>query len=109
MKTKTLTLAEQFKREGLKEGRREGRREGRQRWLHQGRQEGRNEGRNEGRTEGARELARQAVLRALELKHQDVPQGLVEALDHIEDLTRLKALLDRAILSASVEEFAAGL
>ncbi len=101
MKRKTLTLAEQFKREGLREGRREGRRKG----LLQGRQEGR----QEGRTEGARELARQAMLRALEPNHGELSERLVEAIKHIESLLRLKSLLDRATFSTTFEDFPAGL
>ena len=86
MKTATLTLAQQIEEKG--------------------REEGREEGRQEGRQEGAREAARQSVLRALRIKHGQVPEDLRQALNRTDDLARLESLLDGAFLSASLQQFA---
>jgi hypothetical protein len=89
MKTKTLILAGRITSEALKEGRREGRREG--------------------RAEGARDAAWQAVLRALRARHGTIPEGLVEAVEQVDYISHLEMLLERAVLTSSLEEFAAGL
>ncbi len=79
----------------------------------EGRQEGRNEGRQEGRQEGERKgsvaTGRQAVLEALEIRFGSVPEGLRESIAAIDDPERLRVLHRTAIVSASVEVFAAAL
>ena len=92
-----MTLAQQLRNEGRQEGRNEGR------------QEGRNEGRQEGERKGSVATGRQAVLEALEIRFGPVPEGLRESIAEIDDPARLRVLLRAAIVSASMETFAAAL
>jgi predicted transposase YdaD len=92
-----MTLAQQLRNEGRQEGRNEGR------------QEGRNEGRQEGERKGSVATGRQAVLEALEIRFGPVPEGLRESIAEIDDPERLRVLHRKAIVSASVEVFAAAL
>jgi hypothetical protein len=66
-------------------------------------------GRQEGREEGTTEAIQRSILGFLEAKHGRVPEGLKEAIEEIRDLTRLEALIARAALSESLEQFAQGL
>lgn len=94
MKTKSMSLADQFIEFGKQEG-----------WE-KGRQEGWQEGRQEGRLGGLVESAREAVLQALEIKHGLVPGEVRLRLESISDLPYLRKLLEHALLSESVQEFA---
>ncbi|MEN9285858.1 MAG: hypothetical protein RLZZ179_3351 [Verrucomicrobiota bacterium] len=96
-----MTLAQQLRNEGRQEGRQEGRNEGRQ--------EGRNEGRQEGERKGSVATGRQAVLEALEIRFGPVPEGLRESIAAIDDPARLRVLHRTAIVSESMEAFAAAL
>ena len=80
-----MTPADQFRAEGLKTGR------------------------TEGRAEGPLQAMRSAVLRALELRHGPLPEGLAEAVASITDTPTLQRLLDRAVLASSIGEFAEAL
>ena len=84
-----------------------------QQLRNEGRQEGRNEGRQEGRQEGERKgsvaTGRQAVLEALEIRFGPVPEGLRESIAAIGDPERLRVMLRTAMVSASMETFAAAL
>jgi hypothetical protein len=71
------------------------------------RQEGRQEGLEKGRLEGVLVSRRQDVLEALEIRFDQVPPGLREAVDAIADEEKLRALLRAAIRSATLEEFTA--
>lgn len=86
LKNKAMTLADQLRAEGKLEGR--------------------IEGKKEGLTEGRLRSIREAVMRALEIRHGRLPQGIMEALELINDHTRLERLHEGAIKAASIEEFA---
>ena len=73
------------------------------------RQEGRIEGRIEGREDGRMEERRQSVLEALDLRFGPIPDGLRDSLNAISDPEKLRALLRAAIVSDSLESFAASL
>ena len=60
----------------------------------------------EGRQEGRQEEAQDAVIQALETRFDRVPDGLREAIRHITDAERLRALLRTAIRCADIEAFA---
>jgi len=82
---KAMTLAQQFHREG-----------------HQ-------EGRQEGRQEGQIQAKQVDVVDVLEIRFERVPEGLREEIGKITDPVRLKDLHKRAVICASLEEFAGGL
>lgn len=82
LQTKTMTLADQL------------------------RQEGKLEGKLEGLSEGQLNAFRTAVLRALEIRHGACPEGIREVLESIHESKRLEQLLETAIRSNSVEDFA---
>jgi len=82
LQTKTMTLADQL------------------------RLEGKNEGKLEGLSEGQLRAFRAAVLRALEIRHGSYPEGIREAVEAIQDPERLETLLETAIRSHSLEDFA---
>lgn len=86
LKTKAMTLADQLREEGKLEGKMEGKREG--------------------ITEGQLRAFRTSVLRALEIRHGWVPEGIREEIERMNDPSRLERLLESAFLSNSVEEFA---
>lgn len=90
LQTKTMTLADQLRQEGKLEGR----------------LEGKLEGKLEGLSEGQLNAFRTAVLRALEIRHGSCPEGIREALEAIEDSRSLEQLLETAIRSNSLEDFA---
>jgi len=62
--------------------------------------------REEGKLEGQMRAFRTSVLRALEIRHGSYPEGIREAIEAIDDLHRIEALLESAIRSDSLEEFA---
>ncbi|NBV87860.1 MAG: hypothetical protein EBS01_16665, partial [Verrucomicrobia bacterium] len=66
----------------------------------------REEGKLEGKLEGQLRAFRTSVLRALEIRHGEYPDGVREAVEAIEDPQRLEALLESAIRSESIEAFA---
>ncbi len=73
------------------------------------RQEGRQEGRQQGREEGQVLSMQRAVLEALEVRFDQVPEGLREAVEALMDEAKLTTLLRAAIKSGSLEEFASQL
>lgn len=85
LKTKAMTLADQLREEGKLEGKLEGKREG--------------------ITEGQLSAFRTSVLRALEIRHGRVPEGIREEIERMNDPSFLEQLLESAFLSHSLEEF----
>jgi len=73
------------------------------------RQEGFATGELKGRQEGRTEERRQSILEALDLRFGPIPDGLRESLNAIADPDKLRALLRAAIVSDSLESFAASL
>jgi predicted transposase/invertase (TIGR01784 family) len=92
-----MSLAEQYRQEGIRKGRQ------------QGRQEGHQEGRQEGHQEGLIFSKQQDILEALEIRFQRVPEGLREEIESIIDTKKLTQLHRAAITSADLESFAAEL
>jgi hypothetical protein len=66
----------------------------------------REEGKLEGEQNAQLHAFRTAVLRALEIRHGSYPEGIREAIEAIDDLQRIEALLESSIRSDSLEEFA---
>jgi predicted transposase YdaD len=85
-----MSLAEQFRQEGIRKGR----------------QEGRQEGRQQGRQEGLIFSKQQDILEALEIRFDRVPEGLREEIESIADAAKLQSLHRAAIRSATLDEFA---
>jgi predicted transposase YdaD len=73
------------------------------------RQEGIRKGRQEGRQEGLIFSKQQDILEALEIRFDRVPDGLREEIESLADAAKLQALLRAAIRSATLDEFAAEL
>lgn len=69
----------------------------------------RQEGRQEGQHEGQLLARQQAVVEALEIRFDRVPDGLREEIGHIVDPTRLHALHREAIRCSDLESFAKAL
>jgi hypothetical protein len=88
-----MSLAEQYRQEGIRKGR----------------QQGRQEGHQEGRQEGLIFSKQQDILEALEIRFQRVPEGLREEIEAIIDTKKLTHLHRAAITSADLESFAADL
>ena len=65
----------------------------------------RKEGRQEGRQESGILAQQQAVVEALEIRFDRVPDGLREEIGHIVDSARLHVLLRAAIRCADLESF----
>jgi predicted transposase YdaD len=84
-----MSLAEQFRQEGIRKGRQQGRKEGRQ--------------------EGLIFSQQQAILEALEIRFQRVPEGLREEIEAIIDTKKLTHLHRAAITNADIESFASEL
>jgi hypothetical protein len=59
----------------------------------------------EGREEGALQIARESVLAVLQVRFETVPPELVEVINNIADIPRLKQLLLQAIAIPSLAEF----
>jgi predicted transposase YdaD len=72
-------------------------------------EEGRREGHQEGRHEGRHAALCDSVLDLLETRFNQIPPGLRESVLRIEDLDQLRALVRRAGICSSVDEFAADL
>ena len=70
------------------------------------RQEGIRKGRQQGRQEGLIFSKQQDILEALEIRFNRVPEGLREEIELIADAAKLQTLLRAAIRSATLEEFA---
>jgi hypothetical protein len=62
-------------------------------------------GREEGRQEGFVAARQKAVLDALEIRFGQVPDGIRERIEAIQDEPRLRVLLKSAIQAGSIEEF----
>jgi hypothetical protein len=84
-----MSLAEQFRQEGLRKGRQQGLQEGREEGLIFSRQ--------------------QDILEALEIRFHRVPEGLREEIESIADAKKLTHLHRAAITSATLDEFAEAL
>ena len=69
----------------------------------------RQEGRQEGHQEGLIFSKQQAILEALEIRFERVPEGLREEIESIADSRKLTCLHRAAITSADLESFAAEL
>ena len=92
-----MTLAQKLRQEGRQDGIQEG--------FATGKQEGREDGRMEERTHSRR----QSVLEALDLRFGPIPDGLRDSIEAIADPEKLRALHRAAIVSDSLESFAASL
>ena len=66
----------------------------------------RQEGREEGREAGTIFTKQQAVIEALEVRFDRVPEGVKEAITEVTDLKKLSALLRASIRCADLESFA---
>jgi predicted transposase YdaD len=84
-----MSLAEQFRQEGIRKGRQQGRQEGRQ--------------------EGLIFSKQQDILEALEIRFDRVPEGLREEIESITETAKLQSLHRAAIRSATLDEFAEAL
>jgi predicted transposase YdaD len=73
------------------------------------RQEGIRKGRQQGRQEGLVRANQTAILEALEIRFDRVPEGLREEIESLADTSKLQALLRAAIRSATLDEFAQAL
>jgi flagellar biosynthesis/type III secretory pathway protein FliH len=80
-----------------------------QQFRQEGRQEGHQEGRQEGHQEGQIFSKQQAVIEVLETRFEQVPEGLIEAIENINDLPKLTQLLASAARCTDLEAFAASL
>jgi predicted transposase YdaD len=78
---------------------------GREEGRVEGRVEGREEGRAEGREEGQMAERRAVLLEILALRFGPVPASIVERLDQVTDLARLRALTSLAATAATVDDF----
>ena len=92
-RTAAMTLAQKLRQDGIQEG------------FATGKQEGREDGRMEERTHSRR----QSVLEALDLRFGTIPDGLRDSIEAIADPEKLRALHRAAIISDSLESFAASL
>jgi predicted transposase YdaD len=92
-RTAAMTLAQKLRQDGIQEG------------IKTGELKGREDGRMEERTHSRR----QSVLEALDLRFGPIPDGLRDSLNAITDPEKLRALLRAAIVSDSLESFAASL
>jgi predicted transposase/invertase (TIGR01784 family) len=72
-------------------------------------QQFRQEGRQEGRREEQIHSKQQSVIEVLETRFEQVPEGLIEAIENINDLPRLTQLLASAARCTDLEAFAASL
>jgi predicted transposase YdaD len=92
-----MTLAQQLRQEGRIEGRQDGI------------QEGFKSGELKGRHEGTLAASRQSILEAFDLRFGPIPDGLRDSIEAIVDPEKLRALHRAAIVSDSLESFAASL
>jgi predicted transposase YdaD len=96
-RTAAMTLAQQLRQEGRIEGRQDGI------------QEGFKSGELKGRHEGTLAASRQSILEAFDLRFGPIPDGLRDSIEAIVDPEKLRALHRAAIVSDSLESFAASL
>lgn len=73
--------------------------------IEEGREKGKEEGREEGIQLGFLQNARESVLAALQVRFETVPPELVEVINKIAEITRLRQLLLQAIAIPSLTEF----
>jgi hypothetical protein len=91
-----MSLAEQFRQEGREETRSLA-------------EQFRQEGIEEGHQKGLIFSKQQAIIEALEIRFQRVPEGLREEIESIADSKKLTRFLRAAITSTDIESFAAEL
>ena len=96
-RTAAMTLAQKLHQDGRMEGRQDG--------IQEGFKSGELKGRMEERTHSRR----QSVLEALDLRFGPIPDGLRDSIEAIADPEKLRALHRAAIVSDSLESFAASL
>jgi predicted transposase YdaD len=96
-RTAAMTLAQQLREDGIQEG------------FESGEVKGRREGRSEGLQEGSLAASRQSVIEALEVRFGRIPDGLRDSIEAVADSEKLRVLLRAAIVSDSIESFAASL
>ena len=72
--------------------------------LAQERAQGEAKGRTEGEAQGLLKATREAIVLVAERRHGAVPASFVEALEKIDDLSRLHELLDQVLTVSSLEE-----
>jgi len=96
-----LMLESPAYREILEEGRQAGREEGLEQGLEKGLEQGLEKGLEQGREQGLRD----DVLAALEVRFGSVPAALAERVREMRGRPELEALLRRAIVVESLEEF----
>jgi flagellar biosynthesis/type III secretory pathway protein FliH len=101
----SLTFLEKLEKRGRVKGRVEGRAKGRA----EGRVKGRAEGRIKGRTEGRAEGGQNAVLVVLRAKFRKVPRHIETAIRRMSDPIALESLINDAIVSQTLDEFAEAL
>jgi len=85
LKDKAMTLAEQWRQEGMEEG------------MERGMEKGMEKG---------REQAQQSVIDVLEVRFGRVPEGLAEKIQRERSLAKLRTLLLQALKAVSLEDFA---
>jgi len=86
LKEKAMTLAEQ--------------------WREEGREEGLEKGLEKGRQEGCAAEAQRSVIDVLDVRFGRVPEGLVEKVQHEQNLAKLRNLHIHALKTSSLEAFA---
>jgi hypothetical protein len=89
LKDKAMTLAEQWRQEGMEEG------------MERGMERGMEKGMEKGR-----EQAQQSVIDVLEVRFGRVPEGLAEKIQRERSLAKLRTLLLQALKAVSLEDFA---
>ena len=72
----------------------------------QWREEGREEGLEKGRQEGCAAEAQRSVIDVLNVRFDRVPEGLVEKVQHEQNLAKLRNLHIHALKASSLEDFA---
>ncbi len=70
----------------------------------QGEAQGLLKGRTEGEAQGLLKATREAIVLVAERRYGAVPASFVEALEKIDDLSRLHELLDQVLTGSSLEE-----
>ncbi|MXZ01906.1 hypothetical protein F4Y93_15155 [Candidatus Poribacteria bacterium] len=68
------------------------------------REQGRAEGKVEGKVEGRAEGQQDALLKLLQFRFQNVPEGLSREIRNIDNLTLLNALLEQVMTVQNLEE-----
>ena len=78
-------------------------------WREEGREEGLEKGLEKGRLEGFAAEAQRSVIDVLNVRFERVPEGLVEKLQHEQNLAKLRNLLIHSLKASSLEDFASHL